>query len=133
MSRTLTPSLTSPVEVFSDDPEVMALKAMIKGLDHFSSRNLSMCHLRVLLAVELCLKATLGRLDASADQIAAFTGLKVADFDKELEHLVDRRYLHMEIEAFKKDAKPRYKIGSMGGTVLRNMMNRPPKRTRKKQ
>jgi hypothetical protein len=133
MSQTKTPSLTKPITIASDDPEVMALQAMIRGLEHFDSRNLSMLHLKILMAVELCLKLTSGKLHATADQIATFTRLQPEDFASELDVLVDKRYLHEDIEPFGGETtKPHYKIGSMGGTVLRNMMNRPPKRIRKK-
>lgn len=131
MSLPKTLSRTKPIEIASDDPEVMALQAMIKGLEHFSSRHLTMRHLKILMAVELCLKLTSGKLHASSDQIATFTKLQPCDFEAELDLLVEKRYLHMEVE-LTGPGDPCYKIGSMGGTVLRNMMNRPPKRTRKK-
>ena len=118
MSRTATAS-TAPIEVASADPEIMALQAMIKGIEHFNSRQLSMRHLKVLMAVELCIRVT--KVNPRVTDIATFARLKPEDFESELRELVDKRYLHEIMPKFGAIVM-RYKLGSMGGTFLRSMM-----------
>lgn len=127
MSQTIANS-TAPIEIVSHDPEVMALQAMIRGAEHFSKPHLSMNHLKVVMAVELCMKAT--GFAPRVQEIATFSRLKVGDFKCELSELCERNYLHEVVPLF--GEVTRYKIGRMGGTILKQMLDRKPKRTRKK-
>jgi RIO-like serine/threonine protein kinase len=109
----------APIEVFSDDPEVMALQALIKGLRHFGNNpNLTMRHFKVLAAVELCLK--LAKRPATVEDIEQFSRLKAKEFEVHLRELVEYRYLHAVVNTFG-PATERYKLGSMGGTAIRTM------------
>lgn len=121
MPKTTANSPPKAIEVASEDPEIIALQAMIKGLHHFNERNLSGRHLKVLMAVELCIKAA--RVNPRVIDIATFTQLKPEDFEAELRELVELRYLHEEYPTFG-PLIYRYKLGSMGGTLLRKMMKK---------
>lgn len=111
----------SPLTVMSDDPEVMALQAVIKGLHHIGAKSLQPRHLKVLSAVEVCKKAL--KIDPSLDQIAAYAGLEPGEIESEIELLVERRYLIQIVNTFGK-LKLTYKMGPMGGTALRSMLDR---------
>lgn len=123
MPRTVANSPPKAIEVSSDDPEIMALQAMIKGLHHFNERHLSGRHLKVLMAVELCIKVA--KIKPRVADIATFAQLRAEDFADELRELVELRYLHEEYPTFG-PLIYRYRIGSMGGTVLRKMMKKDP-------
>ena len=120
MPRTASNSPDSYIELLSRDPEVMALQAMIKGLQHFNSRSFTMRHLKVLMAVQLCVKAMNGTKPRIED-IATFARLPTKEFEQELHDLVEKKYLHEIVPSFG-PLKIRYGIGPMGGTVLRRMM-----------
>lgn len=123
-SSSMPPNM-GPISIASDDPEVMTLQALLKGIEHFGKRDLTMRHIKVMLAVELCYKVTSGKLCAGIDQIAMFSQLRPEEFESELRDLLERRYL---VEDCELTGPIFYKIGPMGGTVLRNMMNRKVKR-----
>jgi RIO-like serine/threonine protein kinase len=123
MPKTSGSSIGGPIEIASADPEVMTLQAMIKGLEHFNSRKLSMRHLKLLMAVELCIKISEGRTFPRVQEIAAITRLQPEEFAQDLADLVELRYLH-EITPTYGAMILRYKPGSMGGTVLRRILNR---------
>jgi hypothetical protein len=111
---------SSPALVFfSEDPEVAALQAMIKGLRHFGARpEFTMRHFKVLAAVELCLK--LAKRPATIADIESFSSLKREEFEQHVRDLVAHRYLHEVVKTFG-DGTPAYKMGSMGGTMMRTM------------
>ncbi len=112
------PSKAAPIEVFSDDPEVMALQAMIRGMRHFNAKKLAMRHMRILAAVNVCVKVT--KKPATIEGIEAFSGLRHADFKTELNELVAHRYLH-ETHTTYGALKDVYSVGPLGGTALRQM------------
>lgn len=103
---------------------------MVRGLQHFQAKNLSIRHMKVLLLTELCLRTLhAGRGTKEVDQnptainIASLGGVKVCDIERELDELVELRYLHETIPTFGAIVK-RYKLGSMGGTVMRRMLKK---------
>lgn len=110
------------VEIFSHDPEVLALQAMIKAMRHFGGK-MTMRHLKVLLSVRLCLKVT--NRPAGIKQIESFSGIKEKDFKRELAELVEMRYLHVEHSKYG-DLTPFYKLGAMGGTAMHHMFKHLP-------
>ena len=126
MSQTKGPSVGGPIEIVSQDPEVMALQAMIKGLVHFNKCSLSMRHLKVLMAAELCIKVSHGRAYPRIEEIATLSRLKPAEFEAEMRDLIEHRYLHEVVPLFGDER--RYKIGALGGTMIRRMMGRPAKK-----
>lgn len=108
-----------PVQIFSDDPEVMALQALIKGLRHFGSKpTLTFRHFKLLAAVELGVKLT--KKPVNYCQIESLIGVKSKDFEPHLKELLELRYLH-EVHQTYGDGPPTYKLGSMGGTAMRTM------------
>lgn len=119
---------TAPIEIASADPEVMTLQAIIKGAHHFNSRQLTMRHFKVLMAVKLCL-ITMKREPRALD-IATFSRLKLEDIREVLCDLVERQYLHEVMPPFG-DLVMTYKLGSRGGTVLRHMMSSEKAKPRK--
>lgn len=107
------------LEIFTEDPEVQALLALIKGLSHFGKKEqFTMRHFKVLAAVEICLK--LAKRPARIADIEAFTKLRRSEFESHVRDLVAQRYLHEVIPTFG-DPAPSYKLGTMGGTVIRTM------------
>lgn len=112
---------SSGIEIVSEDPEVMALQAIIKGLKHMSVKALTPMHLHVLSSVELYIKVT--KQHPTREQIATMGRMNTADFEAELTQLVDRRYLAEVVNTYG-DLNLTYKLGSMGGTVLRQMLDR---------
>ncbi|ARK07491.1 hypothetical protein LAV_00116 [Sphingobium phage Lacusarx] len=106
----------------------MALQAMIKGLQHLNTRHFTMRHMKVLMAAQLCIRIMKGGYPRAVD-IATFARLEVPDFEAELRELVEKKYLHEIVPSFG-PLVMRYKIGSMGGTLLRKMMRaeEPPAR-----
>lgn len=110
------------IEIFSHDPEVLALQAMIKGLRHCNGK-MTMRHLKVMLAIRLGYKTT-GKL-VTVKGIESFTGLKKSQFESELRDLVAKRYVH-EGHSKYGDLVPLYKLGSLGGTILSYMFKHLP-------
>jgi hypothetical protein len=87
------------LEVFTEDPEVQALIALIKGLRHFANRpDFTMRHFKVLAAVEICIK--LAKRPARMSDIESYTKLKQSEFEKHVHELVAHRYLHEVIPTF---------------------------------
>lgn len=122
-------STGGPINIVSEDPEVMALQAIIKGLQHFNKQQLSMRHLKVLVATEMYIRIVHGRSFPKASEIGSLIQIAPEDFEEELRELCEKRYLH-EITPTFGECIMRYKTGSMGGTILRKMLNRPAKRKR---
>lgn len=130
MSRSQKTSNFAPINIASDDPEVMALQGMIRGLNHFDNKQLTMGHMKVLMAIELCYKVTKNRVNVTLPMVASMVRLEPGEFDCELRELIELRYVIEDVEI---TGPVFYKIGSLGGTLLKHMLDRPPKRTRKKQ
>jgi RIO-like serine/threonine protein kinase len=105
----------------TDDPEVLALQAVIKGLHHIGAKSLQPRHLKVLSAVEVCKKGL--KVEPTITQIAAYAGLDPTEIESEIEMLVERRYLIQIVNTFG-ELKLTYKMGPMGGTALRTMLDR---------
>jgi DNA-binding MarR family transcriptional regulator len=116
---------SKPITIFSDDPEVMALQAMIKGLHHVTKKNLTPRHLKVLMSVELCIKAT--KVQPTISDLATFAQLPVGSFDRELAELVELTYL-VEVVNTYGELEIRYKLGARGGTALRTILDRKAKK-----
>jgi hypothetical protein len=114
-----------PITIASDDPEIIMLQTLIKGMHHFNQRALTMRHFKVLMGVKLCTKAM--NIEPRKRDIAAFIQLPEDEFEDELRELIDKRYLH---EVVPLTGEFRYKLGSMGGTVLRRMV---PKKVERPQ
>lgn len=93
------------------------LQTLIRGMHHFNQRSLTMRHFKVLMGVKLCTKAM--KTEPRKRDIAAFIQLPEDEFEAELRELVDKRYLH---EIVPLTGEFRYKLGAMGGTILRRVV-----------
>jgi hypothetical protein len=108
----------SPIWVFSDDPEIGALQAMIHGMRHMEKKpQLSPAHMKVLAAIRIAVK-TLRNQPASIKQIASFCQDE-DDLQSIVNDLVAHRYAH-EVQPTFGDTMT-YKVGAAGGTLLRTM------------
>jgi hypothetical protein len=113
----------SPITVFSDDPEIGALQAMISGMRHMEKRpQLSPAHMKVLAAIRITVK-TLRNEPATIRQIASFCRDE-EDLQTIVNQLVAERYAHEVQPTFGNTMT--YKVGAAGGTLLRTMF--PPQK-----
>jgi hypothetical protein len=112
-------SLLEPIHIFTDDPEVKLLQGFVNGMHHISERHLSVRHLKLIMTVYLIGKAFNG-MHPAKEMIAAISRLGVEQLEPELTELVDKRYLAFDIPKYG-DIKKSYKLGSMGGTLMRHV------------
>ncbi len=95
---------------------------MLKGLSHCVQRGLTLRHLKVLLGVQMMLNITHSKLFPNASQIAGMINVLEADFEPELDYLVEERYLHRIHPNFGPLIYT-YKLGAMGGTLMRLILS----------
>lgn len=115
MSKT---ALKSRLKAPTSDPEVRAMRAIITGLRHFNGKTSTSRHFSLLIAVALYYK--MFNKHATVTDLSEIARLKVGEFDKELDDMVERRYLHEMVPTFGPLRKT-YKLGSVGGTIIRSM------------
>lgn len=108
-------------KILSSDPEVIAIQGMLHALTHFGRKHLTLRHLKVMMGVELMCKVTNGRAHPRATDVAGLIGVPHTEFESELRDLVEYRYLHELMPTFGPLIMT-YKLGSMGGTVMRQML-----------
>ncbi len=95
---------------------------MLKAVTHCVQKDLTFRHLKVMLGVQLMLNVTKSKTYPNASQIAAMIGVAVGDFKKELNDLVEGRYLH-EMHPTFGPLIHTYKLGSMGGILMRQTLS----------
>jgi hypothetical protein len=117
------PSKTQPIEIFSDDPEVKLIQGFIAGMHHINERHLTLRHLKLIMTVFLIGKAYNGT-KPNRTMLAAVARVAERELDPELTELVDKRYLVENIPTFGQVTSKTmtYKLGSMGGTLMRHIM-----------
>jgi len=93
---------------------------MVQSLDHFERKGLTARHLKVFFAVELFISISQARTKPDDKGIGMLLGMHVEDFRKELEELVENRYLHRMHPTYG-ELIYTYKIGSLGGTLMRKV------------
>lgn len=108
--------------VGSPDPDVMVLQGMVLGLHHFNTRDLSLRHFKLMVATELSRRAF--KVHPTKDQIALLSRMRKEDMEPEFGDLLERRYLHQIVPPF---GEITYKLGSMGGTLIRHMLKQKDK------
>lgn len=114
-----------PVEVVSEDPEIMRLQSILRGLKHISGKSqLTVDHFRILAAVELGQKV-LGR-SPTIETIESFSQMKLKDIQPLLNELIAGKYIHEAMPTYGALVM-RYKLGPQGGTSMRVMLNRSKK------
>lgn len=113
------PSTDASIHIFTDDVEIKLIQGFVNGMHHISERHLTLRHLKIIMVVYLIGKAFNGQ-QPDAKMIAAIGKVAVEDLQPELTELVDKRYL---VEQFPRygDVKLTYKLGSMGGTLMRHV------------
>jgi hypothetical protein len=97
----------------------------LSSLMHFGKRNLTLRHLKVLIAVEAHIRMSGQKAYPTVDQIAVLIKLKAGKFEKELNDLVELRYLHEMFPTFGPVIKT-YKLGPMGGTFIKKALPLSP-------
>ncbi len=112
------------IEILSEDLEVQTLKGFIHAADHLSRKGLTLRHLQILMAVEMLIVVMSGRSFPRVSEIQSQVGMKPEEFAGELSELVEMRYLHETIPTFGPLSKTTYKIGPMGGSLMKRMLRR---------
>ena len=108
--------------IFSDDPDVIAAQNILNILTTAGRHDLTLRHLKVLTGVEYMLRVTKRNIKhPSATEIAQLIGIPAEEFETELRELVEQRFLH-EVFATFGPLVLRYKLGSLGGTLMRKML-----------
>ena len=92
---------------------------LYRAILHFTRKKLTLRHAKVFLAFYI---ATDQKQPLTAKAVAQTIGLKELDIRKHITELVAQRYLHEVIPTFG-DATPCYKLGPLGGTFLRTVLN----------
>lgn len=128
---TKTRSEPAPLHIMSEDPDVQAIQGMLKGLAHFNRKSMSLRHVKVFMAVEMLIRVTKGRAYPNRSMIGQAIGVKNEHFRDVLADLVAARYLHEELPRYGGAGKSEedimtYKLGSMGGTIMRQIMPKAP-------
>jgi hypothetical protein len=113
------PNVLEPIHIFTDDPEVKLLQGFVNGMKHISDRHLTLRHLKLIMTVYLIGRAFNGT-KPGREMIAAIARLDVEELEPELTELVDKRYLSQIIPTYGA-MKLTYKLGSMGGTLMRHI------------
>jgi hypothetical protein len=93
---------------------------MVQSLAHFEAKGFTAQHLKVFFAVELFISISQSRANPDEVGIATLLGMHVEDFTHELNELVEKRYLHKMHPTYG-ELIYTYKIGSLGGTLLRKV------------
>lgn len=104
----------------SQNPRVQNLQGIDKAISHFETKGLGFRHLRLFLAVEQFISHYEGRMFPRADHLGEMTGIHPDDFEIVLEELVEKRYLH-KMHAIYGNLTYSFKIGAVGGSLLRQM------------
>lgn len=108
-----------PIQIISHDPEINMLQGMIGGMHHISIRHMSMRHLKLILSVHLANKGY-KQPAATRQMIASIAQLRVEELDPELTELCEKKYLHEIVPTFGA-IHDSYKMGPLGGTLLRHI------------
>lgn len=96
------------------------MQGFIQGLHHINERHMTARDLKLIMVVYMCGKAFNG-LHPDKNQIAAIAHIKPEQLEPELTGLVEKRYLH-EIVPIYGEMKLTYKLGSMGGTLMKHIV-----------
>lgn len=93
---------------------------MLRACLYCESKGLEWQQLSILLGVQQFIKLSEGRSYPTTNQIGALIGRSPEDLKKELACLVELRYLH-EMHPTYGNLIYTYKLGSMGGTLFRQV------------
>jgi hypothetical protein len=115
-----------PILLVTDDPELKLLQGLITGMHHMSERHLSVRHLKLVIVVYLIGKVYNGTQPNRA-MISAIARLDEDELDPELRELVDKRYISEIVPTYGDASKTTYKLGSMGGTLMRHIAGGSPR------
>lgn len=119
------PTRLQPVDVVSEDPEIMRLQSIIRGMKHIASKSqLTPDHFRVLAAVELGQKV-MGK-PPTIEALESLAQMKRKELDPIMRDLIEGKYVHEVMNTYGK-LEMRYKLGPQGGTSMRVLLNRSKK------
>lgn len=88
-----------------------------------SERHMTVRHLKLLIVVYLIGRVFNGTCPTRS-MIASIARLDVEQLDPELTELVDKRYIVEVMETYG-NVRMTYKLGSMGGTLMRHICPSP--------
>lgn len=100
------------------------LGAYLYGLQLFRRKNLSVRHLKVILGVEMLQPNHKDGCYPSVAAIAAHVKLRDTQIRQELLDLIELRFVHEIIPRYGDCDKRTYKLGSLGGTFMKKILNR---------
>ena len=109
----------------TEDPVVCALQSFMSGLNHFNEKQMTIRHLKLVMAVKLGCEL-LKCKTLTRKQVLLFSSLAVDDFEIEFRHLIDHHYIVEHQPTFGEQLC--YGVGRAGGTALYPIMkaiNRP--------
>jgi hypothetical protein len=89
-------------------------------MHHMSERHLTVRHLKLVMTIHLIGKAY-NNVQPNRAMIAAIARLREDELEPELSDLVEKRYIS-EVIAMYGDLNKTYKLGSMGGTLMRHVV-----------
>lgn len=96
---------------------------MLKGVAHFrKTKGLTFQHMQIILGVEMLTRLAHGKQFPRASDIASLLGLREKAITADLTKLVEFKYLHEKHETYG-ELVMRYKLGAVGGTLMRQFLN----------
>lgn len=113
----------SKVSDTSRQDELKFLKAYLYGLQFFRRKNLSIRHLKVIIAVEM-LQPAQGGCYPGLFAIAAHLKLRDTQIKQELRDLVEGRFVHEIVPKYGDCEKLTYKLGPLGGSFMKKILDR---------
>ena len=106
------------------DGEIQTLGSFLYGLQFFRRKNLSIRHLKVLLATEMIRLNNANAPPPTRLKIATHLKLRERDIRQEVCDLVEMRLLHEIIPRFGDCDNCSYKLGPLGGSVMKKILDR---------
>lgn len=104
--------------------ELQTLGSFIYGLQYFRRKNLSIRHLKVLLATEMIRLQNTAAPHPTRLKIANHLKLRETEIRQEVCDLVEMRILHEVIPRFGDCDNCSYKLGPLGGSFMKKILDR---------
>lgn len=104
---------------------IETLDAFLYGLQFFRRKNLSIRHLKVLLAAEALRHKHAAGAYPNREKIAKHLKLREPEIKQEVHDLVAMRLLHENMPTFGDCENCTYKLGPLGGSFMKKILQRP--------
>lgn len=104
--------------------ELNVLRAYLYGLQFFRRKNLSVRHLKVIIAVEMLQPHRKEGCYPGIPAIAAHLKLRETQIKQELLDLVEARLVHEIVPKYGDCDKRTYKLGALGGSFMKKILGR---------